>query len=509
MKIKKILESFTSGFRSSFQNDTTNANQSPPLTSGVNLPIPSSQLSVNEIQKNESLSPIRKYNFSEIKKLSNIELRLITPDNLVDNLNPLEKKEIAEYISSKLKTRVDFSIEDISKNEDKFPFIRPLIVKQNKKSTKNKTAPILQSPDSISSKEYPITSEKDSKVNYYSNKANNQSKALTAFVSYAASPESLQVFFNKQKVTVFINGLSHDDEKSVDALLCKEFLNNNLKKKTVYLEKLQDLNETTILANVFFDKNKTINIAVVAEKNGFHSSRPESVSENDLVIPDRKIIPKYTNKKDINLADYSDIKFQNKELTPFESCFHKHKHIINKENQIGLLVDHGEAPYLFDKNNGKSYFVKIKQLDKEIFLWGQNLPKALSDSNTILGDFIHLNKYVEENPKTKRKYNLWLINNIEKGLDISLQEQFIKEHPEYNQSKTNSNHLNTNDTSNSSSESDDVNIQLRERINNNQDFTPDPNEKHVEIVGNLDALFDEDNPFLHLDMDEHKSKPRI
>lgn len=500
MRIKKILESFTSGFRSSFQNDHINKDKNISLVSEFDP----KTLSTNETA---NISSIKKYTFDEIKNLSNFELRLITPDNLVDNLNNLEKKQIAEYISLKLKSRIEISLENApAKKEENFPFIRPLVQskKPTKSSAKNATAPIITTQDTTSKAEEnsSLSSANGANLNYYDNKA-NKSKALSAFVSYASSPESLQVFLNKQKVTVFINGLSHDDEKSSDALLCKQFLDNNLKKKTVYLEKLQDLNESTILANVFFDKNKTINMATVAEKHGFHTSKSEPLSENDLVIPDKKIIPKYNNKKDINLADYSDIKFQEeKELTAFESCFNKYKHILDKENQIGLLLEHGEAPYLFEKNNSKSYFVKIKQIDKDIFLWGQNLPKALSDSNTIPGDFIHLNKYVEENPKTKRKYNLWSITNIEKGLDASLQEKFFIEHPEYNQSS----HVNHDNHSDSSNGIDDVNLKLREMLNNQKDFAPDSKEPHTE-VSDLDSLFDQDNPFLQLDINTKKNKP--
>lgn len=59
----------------------------------------------------------------------------------------------------------------------------------------------------------------------------------------------------------------------------------------------------------------------------------------------------------------------------------------------GILVDHGRAPYNFDVNNKKSYFVKLqdsKGVDHVV--WGSALQKAIEKSGAERGEYISLDK---------------------------------------------------------------------------------------------------------------------
>lgn len=602
MKIKKILESFTSGFRSSIKNDSSLSSSVSPNHNAKNI-TPLSNIVINNIE-----TPIseRKLSFAEIKLLSIADLSIITPKNLMDNISASEKNEISSYVLSKLNTKkkppnlFDLNSPKISSKqiEDGLPFIRPLMTNKDKKNLLSKQSSVIRSntndaqnitneySSSSKKKELPTfdtsepkgqvpiidreTPSKSSKFSYYSNKANNTKKSLVAFVSYASSPESLQVFLNKQKVTVFINGISHNDEKSSAALMCKNFLNENLKKKNVYLEKLEDLNEHSILANVFFDKDLTINMAVVATKHGFNYSEAKPLSEDDLYIPENKVIAKYTNPNDVKISEYTDTKtiphnnFDNESTTqaqnqggnqkgsektqttsqiketPFEQLFNQHKKNCDKDNQVGLLLEHGPANYQFKEGNTKSYYVKLKQPNKEIILWGQNLPDALGQIEALPGDFLHLSKYTEKNHVNNRTYNFWSASMIKNNLDENLQKTYLEKISPLENKSENKSNIQTNsskrDNSNSPSSASELNHQSGDKHIHNisqedsnqpiDDGIPDyitaPIDdsyenisskevpSHIDIVsGGMDSLFEQDNPFLTMEEPSvKKPKPK-
>jgi hypothetical protein len=46
---------------------------------------------------------------------------------------------------------------------------------------------------------------------------------------------------------------------------------------------------------------------------------------------------------------------------------------------IGEIVDHGPAPYKFDKDNDRSYYVTLRTRDGEQVIWGKGLPEAMLD----------------------------------------------------------------------------------------------------------------------------------
>lgn len=46
---------------------------------------------------------------------------------------------------------------------------------------------------------------------------------------------------------------------------------------------------------------------------------------------------------------------------------------------VGELVDHGRAPYKFDKKNDESYYVTLKTPAGEQVIWGKGLPEAMQD----------------------------------------------------------------------------------------------------------------------------------
>lgn len=49
---------------------------------------------------------------------------------------------------------------------------------------------------------------------------------------------------------------------------------------------------------------------------------------------------------------------------------------------LGVLLEHGAAPYKFNQENGQSYYVKVKTERGEQTLWGVDLERAMAESKT-------------------------------------------------------------------------------------------------------------------------------
>jgi hypothetical protein len=64
----------------------------------------------------------------------------------------------------------------------------------------------------------------------------------------------------------------------------------------------------------------------------------------------------------------------------------------------GRLIDHGAAPYQFRRGEAVSYYVKLLNERGERVLWGQDLKRALSESQTQvkIGDVVGLQRVGRE-----------------------------------------------------------------------------------------------------------------
>jgi hypothetical protein len=64
----------------------------------------------------------------------------------------------------------------------------------------------------------------------------------------------------------------------------------------------------------------------------------------------------------------------------------------------GRLIEHGAAPYQFRRGEAASYYVKILNAQGERVLWGQDLKRALAESQTQvkLGDVVGLRRVGRE-----------------------------------------------------------------------------------------------------------------
>ncbi|ODV41513.1 hypothetical protein AWV79_35700 [Cupriavidus sp. UYMMa02A] len=62
----------------------------------------------------------------------------------------------------------------------------------------------------------------------------------------------------------------------------------------------------------------------------------------------------------------------------------------------GTIVEHGAAPYKFDKENDPSYFVRLEQDGQTREVWGKGLQSAVKDAGADVGDVVSLKKVSAE-----------------------------------------------------------------------------------------------------------------
>ena len=116
-----------------------------------------------------------------------------------------------------------------------------------------------------------------------------------------------------------------------------------------------------------------------------------------------------------------------------------------------ILVEHGPAPYLHDKNNSASYFVTTRHIDssEKNTTWGIDLERAISDSGAKIGEVVTLQNEGRK-PVTVTEYvrdkdgnivdshekithrNSWNVTNVSRAEAFKSEspEESVKKHPE-------------------------------------------------------------------------------
>lgn len=98
----------------------------------------------------------------------------------------------------------------------------------------------------------------------------------------------------------------------------------------------------------------------------------------------------------------------------FESRHQRTEGYIMESKVNGKLLDHGAAPYDFNKENKDSYFITIQQSNgKEKTVWGAGLQTAITKSSAERGDEISMTRNDSDNQK-KQTFVDWEINKVEK-----------------------------------------------------------------------------------------------
>lgn len=206
----------------------------------------------------------------------------------------------------------------------------------------------------------------------------------TAYCLFSNSGESFLAMQDNEKKTIYLAGISHPNKNTFHSKKANIFINNEIKKKKVFLNIIEKKDNGDIVAEVFLDELKKNSLNKMLIDEGLAAS----IEINTTEIPtDMQIIE--TKENILN----SSIKQKN-----------------TFEHSIGYLVNHGEAPYQNNVNNSKSYFIEIEVNEEKQVKWGIDFKRAIKAANVNIGDYIELKKedtiQLGTGSKTKNK---WII----------------------------------------------------------------------------------------------------
>ncbi|MES2206783.1 MAG: LPD7 domain-containing protein [Pseudomonadota bacterium] len=125
---------------------------------------------------------------------------------------------------------------------------------------------------------------------------------------------------------------------------------------------------------------------------------------------------------------------------------HHKKNQRHVSEYIGVLVDHGKAPYNFDLNETKSYFVKYRTENQtEKIQWGTDLERAINESQAQKGQKISLERQEKQpvTPQNTQDKNgnmleqearlfrtVWQVNVLDQAINADVQKKEKENEPE-------------------------------------------------------------------------------
>ena len=131
--------------------------------------------------------------------------------------------------------------------------------------------------------------------------------------------------------------------------------------------------------------NKAINTITGVEQEQKRAGPPDaSRNQPEQVTPRRHIDGDALTRHEKSVLDNSRAILNTKALgaTFTEATLNQLESRLRGERvYVGELVDHGKAPYKFDKDKDDSYFVTLRNKNGEQVIWGKGLEEAMRDRN--------------------------------------------------------------------------------------------------------------------------------
>jgi putative DNA primase/helicase len=157
----------------------------------------------------------------------------------------------------------------------------------------------------------------------------------------------------------------------------------------------------------------------------------EKATEAAKIVNAELLVPRFTEAElaqhDGGLSDWNDVamKASRRETIAEEllaAVVAAQARIHAKEGtreDAEMLIQHGTAPYAFNPENQESYFVRtIDGAGAEKLYWGQDLPRALTESGARVGDAIKARKQRVAGTRG----NVWEIATVGRDLDRLVKE---------------------------------------------------------------------------------------
>lgn len=211
------------------------------------------------------------------------------------------------------------------------------------------------------------------------------SKDQRAYCLFANTGQSFLAMYNNNKINIILSGIEHPDKYDSKSKEANQYINDKIKKKNVFLNVLETLDNGDIIAEVFLDSTKQESLNSMLKDLGL---------DKKTDVKDEKILKETGVKKT--------------EVLPNNKNNDKQK----SDSIIGYLKEYGAAPYLNKNGNKQSYYIMIETDDGTITKWGLDFERAIQQANVNKGDYIKINKSGTNNINDK-KLNLWEVIKLE------------------------------------------------------------------------------------------------
>lgn len=146
------------------------------------------------------------------------------------------------------------------------------------------------------------------------------------------------------------------------------------------------------------------------------TSRGMSIKGYEPTEQDKAELEKRMKESQANKLENTDKSFRGRENQTNIGNTNSHQSPKNNEN---ILINHGAAKYLHDKNNTDSYYVTTRNgSNQEKTLWGVDLERALNESGAEIGDKI----FIQNEGKKTVTVDVPIRNSAGEIIDIEKKE---------------------------------------------------------------------------------------
>lgn len=325
-------------------------------------------------------------------------------------------------------------------------------------------------------------------------------KKLMAYCLFSDSGESFLAMHNDDKKRIFLHNINHKDKFTPESKTANQFINEHIKKKTVYLDIVEELDNGDIVAEVFTDREKTYSLNQMLIDEGLNFSEAKKYQKKE--VSDMKVVNDNTSKK------------ENQE-SQVNSNTQKNNNLDNNKI-IGYVKKFGKDNYLHKSDNSLSYYITIEHDDKEITKWGVDLERAIQSSKIKINDYIELSK--EKQLDNNQKKQVWAIKlladinqryqendgppieeslesippEVEEG-DYGYQEPYEWEHEDSSEHYEDSNHLSQTEQQYFSSNEEPSTLK-HESIQNKEEIVVQESISSIKDISNITNSSEEHDP---------------
>ena len=138
-------------------------------------------------------------------------------------------------------------------------------------------------PDSGYKKDFQTTKKSFEKPDY--SKTDKPAKKDSAYCLFATSGQSFEAMYKNQKITILLAGIDLPDKNNYISKKANHFINEQIKKKAIFLDKIEIVDNNTIMAEVYLDAQKTLSLNQLMIEQNLHKVQKRSYPVYEKATP--------------------------------------------------------------------------------------------------------------------------------------------------------------------------------------------------------------------------------